>query len=377
VVDEMESGGASASVCAYLRAVLRLATGRVAEGLTAIEASLSTAPDFLDALLLKGMALRRLGRGEEARVAFDAAIDAHPQEAQAYEQGAVNLLLMGRVEDAKATGERAAKQGVRSALLERLGTVVAKALRGPVWGTVYEYRSRNYHVLSDIDKATCVEASKMLEEALTSYRVNFRWVARDEERLYKVYVFGGQQGFLGYSADLQGLVGAPTEAVAGLYSPLLKQLLIWNLPGRDAMLETIRHEGFHQYLDRLLPDPPIWLNEGLAVYHQNPERVRGTLKFGRPLPQMVQALRKEGLLPLETFLEIPPQGFYALGTRAYAEAWALVHLFLEGGGPNRALFNRLVDALQTTPTHEALAQFLPPEALKQLEKDLRAHLAGL
>ena len=54
----------------------------------------------------------------------------------------------------------------------------------------------------------------------------------------------------------------------GLYSPALKQLLIWNQPNRKKMLETVRHEGFHQYLDGVMSDPPPWLNEGLAMYYE-------------------------------------------------------------------------------------------------------------
>jgi hypothetical protein len=34
------------------------------------------------------------------------------------------------------------------------------------------------------------------------------------------------------------------------------------------MLRTVRHEGFHQYLDRMLPETPVWLNEGTAEYFE-------------------------------------------------------------------------------------------------------------
>ena len=38
----------------------------------------------------------------------------------------------------------------------------------------------------------------------------------------------------------------------------------------------MRHEGYHQYLDRVMPDPPVWFNEGLAVYHENGIKEDGT-----------------------------------------------------------------------------------------------------
>ena len=47
-----------------------------------------------------------------------------------------------------------------------------------------------------------------------------------------------------------------------MYSPLLKQLLIWNTPDSDRMIRTARHEGFHQYLDARMADRRVGSTRG-------------------------------------------------------------------------------------------------------------------
>ena len=369
--------GAPEAVCTYLSAQIHAELGLLSLALSDLEQSLGAAPGFLDGMLLRIQLLRRLGRSSEAEDAAQAAIAAHPRDPLPYETAVLLQLLSGRIDDAQTAAEVAARVGVRSEMLDALGKAVVRAARGPTWNAVHEYKSRNYHVLSDIDKKMCMEAARLLEEALTSYRVNFHWVTRDKEQLYKVYLFSGQRGFMNYMAELQGLMGKPTDRAAGVYSPLLKQLLIWNLPDRDAMMETVRHEGFHQYLDRFMPDAPIWFNEGMAGYHENGETVRGRLQFGRVHPEYVALLKEEGLVDLQDFLALSPPRFYAGGAQSYAQAWALVHMLREGEAVHRALFKELVEALQTGSPTEALATLFPEEKAEALGRALKVYVAEL
>lgn len=172
-------------------------------------------------------------------------------------------------------------------------------------------------------------------------------------------------------------MGRPNEHVAGLYSRVLKQLIIWNLPDKQDMLETIRHEGFHQYLDRFLPDPPTWVNEGLAVYHENARSVRGRLKFGQLHPRRLALLMERGFIPLETFVHQSHPEYYAGGLRSYAQAWALIHFFKHGDSKYRKTFDQIVEDMQTLSSAEVLAKHFTPEALAKLEPAFRAYVRGL
>jgi hypothetical protein len=162
-----------------------------------------------------------------------------------------------------------------------------------------------------------------------------------------------------------------------VYSPLLKQLLIWNLPRRKDMLETIRHEGFHQYLDRLMPNPPVWLNEGMAVYHENGKKVDGKLTFGHLHPNYVRLLRGNGLQPMKKFLNFGGPGFYEKGHLSYAQAWALVHMLQHTTPVYAKLFKAIMKDLQTLSAYEVVQKRLPDAMLPQLTKDLKLYVEGL
>jgi hypothetical protein len=136
---------------------------------------------------------------------------------------------------------------------------------------------------------------------------------------------------------------------AGLYSPVLEQLLIWNLPDRADMLRTIRHEGFHQFLDRIVDDAPVWFDEGMAEYYECAQRdAGGRLQGGQLRDEHLLVLRdtQVKLVPLQKFVAIGDQQFYADPGPNYAQAWAFIH-FLRQGPPERVKrFEAFFDALQ-------------------------------
>ena len=43
----------------------------------------------------------------------------------------------------------------------------------------------------------------------------------------------------------------------------------------DRLPEDLRHETTHAFLHAVIPDPPLWLDEGLAVYYETPRGSRG------------------------------------------------------------------------------------------------------
>lgn len=377
-IARLAKADAPESTCAFLEARVYAESGRPARALAAAQRCTELAPEFLRSRLLTGTLLRRLGRQEASIRVFLAATQLHPDVAEAYETATLSALYAGSPADARRFTQAAAKRGISSRQLEALASALAKAVNGPVWARTNEHRSSNYHVLSDLDEKTCLEASKLLEEAFTAYRVNFGWVSRDTTRLFRVYLFSGAAGFRGYIEELEGLLGGVSDRTAGIYSPLLKQLLIWNLPRRAQMMEVIRHEGFHQYLDRLLPEAPVWLDEGLAEYHENAARKAGRLKFGQLHTGHLRLLRRRGLLPLAAFLSTGRRQFYKVGLHSYAQAWALIHMFHHGDVRHRKLFRKLVKDLQEDrSTDEVIKGALTDDVLKDLDVALSAYVADL
>ena len=305
------------------------------------------------------------------------AMQGDAQWPRVYEESATSMLMAGRPEDAKRITQLAARNGVASEAMVALNDALAKVVRGPKWRKRFEVRSANYHVMSNMDMATAKEASRILEQAFEAYRQTFGWVPRDKTRLFKVYLFNTRDGFMGYMGDLEHFMGKPNDQAAGVYTPLLKQLLIWNLPQRSEMFNTVRHEGFHQYLDRLMSSPPVWFNEGLAVYHENARNVRGSLKFGDLHPRRLALLLQKGFFPLEEFVNQSHPEYYKGGLRSYAQAWALIHFFKHGKSKYRKVFKELVEDMQTMSAQEVLAKHFSKDKLKDLEPAFRAYVRGL
>jgi tetratricopeptide (TPR) repeat protein len=372
-VERLRAAGAPESLVWALSARANLGLGEATKALADAERLLAAEPESHEAIQLKAEVLARLGREEEAAALWDAAAAKPGAGVDFYVAGSMQMLLAGRLDTARKLSERAARLGLRSPLLDSLGRVLAQATNGPTWPKTYEYKTTNYHVTSDIDVDTCMKASNVLEEALQIYREQVHALKPEKRRAYKVFLFSGKEGFLRYLADVSVLRAPPMENVAGLYSPLLKQLLIWNLPSRAEMMRTVRHEGFHQYLDRVLPDPPVWFNEGMAVYYEGMERVGGDLKIGRPRPDDVAFLEKERLKPLREFLPMTSSQFYKGGHHSYAQAWLLVHMLKHGSSKHRDLYKSLMTRLETTAGRDATREVFPDAILSALDGDLAAH----
>jgi hypothetical protein len=143
------------------------------------------------------------------------------------------------------------------------------------------------------------------------------------------------------------------------------------------MLRTVRHEGFHQYLDRLMADPPRWFNEGLAEYFEGATQKGGKWLLGEPRTDHLETLKSNGQirLSLVEFVKQPDAQFMANAQLNYAQSWALVHFLRHGPERHRPLFKALWQALRAGQTSaQAVEAVLPKAVLTGLQTDFDRHL---
>ncbi|MCZ6787691.1 MAG: tetratricopeptide repeat protein [Planctomycetota bacterium] len=331
-------------------------------------------PEFVSASVAAALLLAKLQKTGEAVRLFETLIERYPGGADLRAGCAIVLMKRGRMDEARAILENAAAQRVTSRALRRVHDMLVKAVDGPPWARRFEHKSLHYHVISDIDRATCAKATSILETAYLSYIARLDRVASTRRKRFRVYLFSGRGGYDAYCKDLLGHT-APHSA--GLYSPVLKQLLIWNLPKREAMMRTVRHEGFHQYLDRIMDDPPLWFNEGLAEYYETAEVKDGRWNLGAKRADHLRTLRL-GTQPLKVFLLLNSRAFMAGARRNYAQAWAFIQFLRHGTSANRKLFERFWEAFKTIPeSRKAIRHALDGRDLVALDREFRKHLAGL
>ena len=94
----------------------------------------------------------------------------------------------------------------------------------------------------------------------------------------------------------------------------------------DRMAEDLRHEVTHGYLHSVVPNVPLWIDEGIAKYYEVP---RGQHGVNRPLlDRLATRIEHEHWQPNLRRLEQFP-ATYNMTQDDYAEAWAWVHFLIE------------------------------------------------
>jgi len=363
----------------FAASLLQEKLGEYKAALERCERACSLQPGCAAAQVQRARLMGELGQRLQAVEALEQLVAGNPSAAGAWEELARQQLLRSEPALARDAIRRALDARVAPQDLDEVNSVLLRALQGPRWERAEEYASRHYVVRSDLSKQLCAEAAGVLEDSLDLYGKLFGEGPREgaAPEPYRVFLFSGKAGYLAYAEDL--LAGRP-EGTAGLYHTALKQLLIWNLPNRADMMGTIRHEGFHQYLDRRLDAVPTWFNEGVAEYVETAEPVRGKLVVGQPSLPSVSLLLSPGVewTPVDRLLRLGQAEFYARAQVNYAEAWAVIHFLLQSGPEERARFDRYLAALQQPQADpDATAALILVEKPSAFQKRVLEHVRGL
>ncbi|MAG58276.1 MAG: hypothetical protein CMJ83_18470 [Planctomycetes bacterium] len=343
--DEVSIAGRS-----WMRMRFNQHLGLFEEALGHCRKTLAIDPLYTEARIMEARILGQMGRHDEATAAWTKLGDRFPGDTELVAERVNFLLTIGRMKEAHAVVKKAMSKGVTSKDIEAADRLLVKAESGPRFARPVRFTSQNYEVVSDIDKQTCQEASKILEESYLAFSTYLERVKGLPRQRFRVFLFAGSRGYKRYCSDLWGV--APNHT-AGLYTPRLKQLLIWNLPNREAMMRTVRHEGFHQYLDRLMRDPPRWFNEGMAEYWESARLVNGRWRIGQKRDDHLQTLGKAGVMPLKGFLYRDDRTFMIRAGVHYAQSWAFIHFLRHADTAPKGLFDELWSSFKKGPNARA------------------------
>lgn len=146
------------------------------------------------------------------------------------------------------------------------------------------------------------------------------------------------------------------------------------------MMRTVRHEGWHQFLDSIMDDPPTWLNEGLAEYFEIAERRGGRFTSAEVHWNHVSFLRKTkgGMPKLATLVSLDRAAFYGNPQLYYAQGWAVVHFLRHSTKQNRRVFDDVFEALQdNVSSTQAFTQALGKRTMNELDREFRAYISAL
>jgi hypothetical protein len=119
----------------------------------------------------------------------------------------------------------------------------------------------------------------------------------------------------------------------------------------DRVAEDLRHEVAHGYLHSVIPNLPLWLDEGLAEYFEVP---RGNNGLNRPhvieLANRLSSGWRPDLRRLEALSSVGE-----MTQMHYAESWLWVHFLLETSRDRQELLCTYLTRLRSTATSGPLS----------------------
>lgn len=359
---------------AYLLAICAFSRNEHERALDHCDAAGAEDPNFAGTRMLRARLHVQLRHRDQAIAELRSLLTDHPRFGPAYAALALQLLHSGDPAKAHEVVLTARRRGADVPQIEQLDRMLTMAESGPAWSRSWTYRSSNYIVSSDVSRSVCVETARLLERCFSAYQAQLA-PARKVNGRFRVFVFSGEAGYRSYCAHV---LGSPTPHSMGLFSPALKQLLIRNVPEHETMLETVRHEGLHQYLDGVMTDPPAWLNEGLAMYYEANPKGEARPRGGSMRPDLLASLRRQRMAPLSTLTSLDLGQFYADSELHYPQSWAFVHFLRDTTRQRRLMFRRIFDALRAGKSNaEALRAGLRQKTLAELDREFREHVIQL
>lgn len=139
----------------------------------------------------------------------------------------------------------------------------------------------------------------------------------------------------------------------------------------DRIAEDLRHEVSHGYLHAMVPNLPLWLDEGLAEYFEVDRSHHGV--HSSHLAQLMTAWEDETWRPDLSRLE-KQESVHDMKQIDYAEAWAWVHFALHSRVARRERLEAYLEQLREGHHAESLASVLlrqEPDAKAQLVAHLQ------
>ncbi len=147
----------------------------------------------------------------------------------------------------------------------------------------------------------------------------------------------------------------------------------------ERLADDLRHEVTHGYVHAVVPDVPLWLDEGLAKFYEVPRNRRGiNLTM---LERFAELRQRDGWKPNLRRMEKFPNT-YNMSQDDYAEAWAWTHFLVESRPECLELVRRYLSDVRhdaaTPPITGRLAAIhrQPEDALMEHVDRLRSQLTS-
>ena len=228
--------------------------------------------------------------------------------------------------------------------------------------TYYSHTSDHYRVNSDTSQAAAKAVADKMEAALQLFNETLHFDLDELDMKLKVTVFAQKSGFDDY---LQKILSETRQDFVYIhYSDISKSELVGFVKEDEAAFDSsLLHQAFIQLFKAFIPNPPIWLREGLATYFDNAvyDETSGRFVY-KPnllwldsLKTMIAASSSgSGLIPVTEFLMMDRDSVQEKLQSFYPQAWGIT-AFLYDSTDRR--YNRMLwDSLAVLGAGNSLKQ---------------------
>lgn len=237
--------------------------------------------------------------------------------------------------------------------------------------TVFEFASDNYQVISEIGDDHARATGEELEALIALYNEDFHFPLENLDSRLRVRIFATKAR---YDAYLNRLIGEQRDGFVYLhYTDLAKSELVGYVSDDPDMRTSMVHQSFIQFFRAFIPNPPLWLREGFAVYFEAAQYdadfgsavYRENLAWLDTLKQLVAGELGTGPIPLEDMLSIDVASARDQIDVFYPQAWGMVSYLInsDDGAVNRILWDAL-SALDPAASLSQNVRAVQEEALR-------------
>ncbi len=243
-------------------------------------------------------------------------------------------------------------------------------------GAFQEATSDHYRVFSEVSLAHAQDTADKLDAFLELYNQFLHFdIGRLETKL-KVRIFANKTNFDSY---LSTLIPQKRDSFVYLqYKDLAKSELLGFYMDDESFEKAVVHHGFIQFLKAFIPNPPLWLQKGFAVYLEKSAYDTASSKavfkenliWVKTIKNIVAFQSGYDFIDLPDLLQIEVDEANMTIESFYAESWALVSFLAESGKKeyNRMLWDTL-SVLSTEATMAANSKLIINDVFKWVTTD--------
>lgn len=302
-----------------------------------LKAAVALDPELGEAWRDLGAVHSALEEEDLAAVAFDRAIEWAPEDTLAPLHRGVHLFGMARLDEACAQFRSILETRPDDHAASKLLADIERLRAETPWASPHKSETAHYSVATNVS----AEFAERIGVRLEAYREFLgRLVPLPESQRdvrSRVWIFDSRGE---YNIFAGTLMSRQAERTGGVFHPGIRTLLLFDEVDRESTLDTLFHEGFHQYIDLVNRRVPIWFNEGMAeVFGATRHRPDGTARIDVQSSRLIElqsVLRNEPerLVNLDDFMRMPKVDFYDSESISlnYALSWALCFYGMTDGG---------------------------------------------